>query len=187
MDVGCSVSGCTITVGRFKRGLCTMHYQRLRTKGDVGGPESTHIANGATGPCQIDGCTRMAHARGWCQMHYKRWEKVGEPGPADSSRPNQTGRDPNSVRRVDKLGYIHIKANGHREARKSGWALEHRVVMSDHLDRRLERHESVHHLNGVRNDNRLENLELWSSWQPPGQRVEDKIQWARDLLAFYAA
>jgi hypothetical protein len=162
-----------------------MHYQRLRTKGDVGGPSSTHVPNGSTGLCQVDGCVKLAHARGWCQMHYKRWEKNGDPGPAASSAPRRTSRDPNSTRRLDELGYVHVKVPHHVEARKSGWALEHRVVMSSHLGRRLMRHESVHHLNGVRDDNRLENLELWSSWQVPGQRVEDKIAWAKEVLALY--
>ena len=40
-------------------------------------------------------------------------------------------------------------------------------------------------MNGDRADNRPENLELWSSWQPAGQRVTDKVQWAKELLARY--
>jgi hypothetical protein len=75
----------------------------------------------------------------------------------------------------------------HPSAKANGWALEHRVKMSDHIGRPLMAHESVHHINGVRDDNRIENLELWSSWQPPGQRVEDKVVWAREVLATYAA
>lgn len=58
--------------------------------------------------------------------------------------------------------------------------------MQQHLGRELLRHENVHHINGVRDDNRLENLELWSKWQPPGQRVIDKIEWAIQLLELYA-
>jgi hypothetical protein len=58
--------------------------------------------------------------------------------------------------------------------------------MSRHLGRELYPGETVHHKNGVRDDNRLENLELWSSSHPHGQRVEDKVAWAKEILALYA-
>lgn len=59
------------------------------------------------------------------------------------------------------------------------------MMMEEMLGRKLYRHENVHHINGIRDDNRTENLELWSTAQPQGQRVEDKIKWAKEFLAQY--
>lgn len=83
-------------------------------------------------------------------------------------------------------GYVLIYYPEHPNAQKSGRLGEHTVVMSEMIGRPLLKNESVHHKNGQRDDNRVENLELWSTSQPYGQRVEDKLIWAKEIIALYS-
>ena len=71
---------------------------------------------------------------------------------------------------VDPKGYVWVKApKGHPNARgKSGWIMEHVLVMSTLLGRPLRKGEQVHHKNLIKSDNRPENLELWNTNQPTG-------------------
>jgi hypothetical protein len=62
---------------------------------------------------------------------------------------------------------------------------EHIVVMEQKIGRALVKGEEVHHLNGVKDDNRPENLELWAVRQPKGQRPRDLVKWAREILDLY--
>jgi len=84
-----------------------------------------------------------------------------------------------------KAGYIMVWAPGHPRAGKGQYVFEHILVMEQVLGRHLLAQETVHHRNGVREDNRPENLELWTRPQPAGIRVSDAIAWAREILALY--
>lgn len=91
-----------------------------------------------------------------------------------------------TARRVDAKGYVSVRTTDlQNPSQHSGWVKEHTLVMCQCLGRYLLKGETVHHLNGVRHDNRPENLELWSTSQPSGQRVQDKVRWAIELLRLY--
>lgn len=67
-----------------------------------------------------------------------------------------------ALKRIDKSGYVELRLPNHPDARKSGYILEHRLVMEKHIGRRLDSREVVHHKNGDKSDNRIENLHLFS-------------------------
>ncbi len=92
--------------------------------------------------------------------------------------PRRSSGKPLGAKKVLKSGYVWIKT-------EDGWKNEHRVVMARLIERPLLPAETVHHKNGNRADNRPSNLELWNTSQPSGQRAEDKLTWALELLQQY--
>ena len=87
---------------------------------------------------------------------------------------------------VKHRDYILSRDRNHPNAQKgTGYIFEHIIIMEKHLGRYLLPGENVHHKNGIRNDNRIENLELWIKPQPSGVRAKDAISWAKRLLEIY--
>lgn len=142
-----------------------MHYQRRYHGRDMDAPVKPHRKKGEPPyPCVIPGCVNLRRtADGLCPMHYHR-QKTG-------SLPMEAPKTIRGGGWIDRAGYRKLRRNGRITT-------EHRVVMEGLLGRPLEKFESVHHKNGVKLDNRPENLELWVGWstQPKGQRVEDLVE-----------
>lgn len=92
-------------------------------------------------------------------MHYARVRAHGVPGPVEPTRV------PGGKRSITPAGYVQVMRNGRQ-------CLEHRAVMEEHIGRPLVEGEVVHHRNGVRADNRIENLELRVK-HPPGVSPAD--------------
>jgi hypothetical protein len=96
-------------------------------------------------------------------------------------------RKPAGAWRVDQNGYVFRKVVGSYTRRDDGSydggtkEFQHRVVMEQIIGRRLHPFENVHHVNGIRDDNRPENLELWVTSQPSGQRPIDLARWVLDV------
>lgn len=175
--VSCKFDGCDKQATSLD--LCPGHYNQQR-RGDALRPLGERIGK-VYGPCQVDGCDRPGNRKGSCRIHYWRMIRTGTTDP-----PTRVVRSKDGERIDLDTGYVMVRRPGHPEAKKAGWGYEHRIVMSDLLGRPLYRDENVHHRSGVKHDNSPENLELWSRWQPSGQRVVDKVAYAKDLLARYA-
>lgn len=163
----CSVENC----GRphAAKGYCDGHFRQSKR----GRPLSDIKASGKTGrmrpECTFTGCTRAHRAGGFCNAHYQQKCKGQE---------LRQLREDISWRIYPKSGYVYANYGGKRHA-------QHRVVMAEMIGRELLPHETPHHINGVRHDNRPENLELWVKSQPAGQRAIDLLAWAREIINTY--
>lgn len=164
----CTVDDCQKAIG-----LCSMHWKRLKFHGDVNTVLQRGGHNKIGGLCTIEGCEKQFVARGFCQMHYRRWDLYGDPLHKEISGNKKPAK------------YRSVLAVGHPNANANGTIFEHRLVMSNAIGRALVEGETVHHMNGNTLDNRIENLELWSTKQPYGQRPEDKVVYALEILALY--
>ncbi|MFF8556606.1 hypothetical protein ACF058_27725 [Streptomyces sp. NPDC015501] len=214
---------------RRTKGLCLAHYQRFKKHGEAAlvTPITVAVPPAVRG-CHVEGCTRPHQAQGYCGGHYLRFRATGDPGGAElQAKMKQTGwchapgcTDPSRAKNMcaahyrrlalgqplsEKKKYApagagYVNGGGYRVIRVNGRSvMEHRHFVQELLGRTLLATETVHHVNGVKTDNRTDgplvedeqgrwrsgNLELWSHAHPYGQEIGPKSDWARGWLAAY--
>lgn len=162
----CKVEVCPSV--SLAKNLCSKHYNRELKYGSVDGKAGSHmLSEELSAGCVVDSCDNPRYARNWCANHYGAWRAHGDPEIRVNAPPGSGCR----------------KRDGYRYLYKDGKSIsEHRHTMQEILGRKLMPKETVHHKDGNRLNNAPENLELWSSNHPSGQRVVDKIEWSKDFM-----
>jgi hypothetical protein len=170
-EIKCKIVGCEKPIVTFKQQLCNGHYNRfLQKREDWDVPLQKRNEERK---CVIEDCEKLTTLScGYCRTHYSRWRIHGDP----------------NVLKIGERGKGHKNKDGYVKVydKRIGKVIPvHRQVMIEILGRDLFPDEKVHHINGIRDDNRPENLELWCVNHPSGQRVEDLLMWAKEIIERY--
>jgi hypothetical protein len=190
----CRGPECTNAVKYVALRLCGAHYKQLWAGKDLR-PLKSKVCAVVTcnSPTYRYNASKCAEHRGVCVYTYCDRSSLNDRGQDSKTCAFHRQRARQGIPPDQELivyGDNWYLKNGYevRDVKKNGkkrTILHHREVMEKILGRPLLQHENVHHMNGNRADNRPENLELWNTSQPAGQRIEDKLRWAHELIDFY--
>lgn len=162
----CSVNGCGKQ--HLAKGYCSTHYSRKHRGQKITAP--LRCAPKESDICSVEGCKRVHAGLGFCGTHLYRYKNG-----LDVTAPvrQQKNVELSHITWTENGGYLYGRYKGRNVS-------QHRLVWELHHGKRLRSFENVHHKNGIRSDNRIENLELWTKPQPCGQRPEDLVEWVLD-------
>jgi hypothetical protein len=154
-------------------GLCGFHYKRFKT--GIPFDQYRKQRYGPDATCLADLCEEKPKSHGYCKFHAERVRHGVE-----VNKPKKKAKTISDIPLLTEIESFNWHNNSHNYlsthiGKKE--ILQHRVLWEAHNGRKLEKFENIHHINGIRDDNRIENLELWTKPQPCGQRPEDLVAW----------
>lgn len=173
VDRGCLVERCERP--HFSGGYCRSHHARLYAGKSVSTPLRLRRVYRNDESCSVDGCVEPPRLGGYCALHYHRARAGRELSLLKRPTP-QRGR----LRWINRSGYAVVVVPGGTpgattHSRYKTHMLEHRYVMQKWLGRSLLKTEQVHHRNGIRDENQIENLELKTSAHGSGISATDDV------------
>lgn len=173
----CQIDECDFK--HYARGWCLIHYNRWRKHGDPNILKPSKWHGPSMEKCSYDGCEEYGRIKGLCRRHYElEWERTHIRSRDINGGRKTTDKRKKGLGNLTKEGYVVLSGINHPNSfGKRNRIAEHTLVMSESIGRPLYPWEIVHHKNGIRDDNSIENLELCTKYTHiKGQSIKDIVE-----------